>query len=208
VQPKIPIYGYNDYSFTKIARGKGIVQGLLVLNFVFPGYLNTVIENPRNGFVPKLYNYKLQGRRDSEDRAVGQGVTEQLRTELPGNSTTEEKQARAEFIAGILTQNNRNSREAVSDALYGFFSDEELVADTGTNANQSPLLSENLTDIGNYLDVYYQDPENVTWFTRFENVHITDVSQQISQAGAEGSSEPLYEIYQWMAKNKIHRTIR
>jgi hypothetical protein len=59
--PKIPIYGYNDYEYSKVVRGKGVVQGILVLNFVFPGYLTAVLTYRNDTFDPKLYNYNLPG---------------------------------------------------------------------------------------------------------------------------------------------------
>ena len=48
--PKVPVYGYNDYEFSKVLRGKGIVQGILVVNFVFPGYLTAVLTNRKDTY--------------------------------------------------------------------------------------------------------------------------------------------------------------
>ena len=73
---------------------------------------------------------------------------------------------------------------------------------------QSPLLERTMSKAGNTMDVYYHDPEYVPWFTRFEQVEFFDISQQISQAGAEGSSEPLYEIAQFMAKSRHTKIVQ
>jgi hypothetical protein len=50
--------------------------------------------------------------------------------------------------------------------------------------------------------VYYQDPEQSTWFVQFDKVHFYENSQVISQAGAEGSADNLFEVYSWLASSK------
>lgn len=209
--PKVPIYGYNDYEFSKVVRGKGIVQGILVLNFVFPGYLSAVLSFRNDTFVPKLYNYNLPGGPGdylpSTEKQVQERILASLQTELPANSGDASKKARAEFIAKLIAKNNPNSRKQTKDALSKFFNIDpdnppDLTSLRKYNKITSPLIANSEPKIGNQLDIYYQDPDLATWFVRFNNVHFTDVSQNISQAGAEGSSEPLYEIYEFIAKNK------
>jgi hypothetical protein len=57
------------------------------------------------------------------------------------------------------------------------------------------------------MDVYYQDPALQRWYIRFNKVHFNEVSQVISQAGAEGSSDPLYEVYSFIASDKVIKLI-
>lgn len=207
--PKVPVYGYNDYEFSKVIRGKGIVQGMLVVNFVFPGYLSAVLTHRNNVFNPK-YNTNLGKLGPSTDKGFQERLFSQLQSELPVNSDAANKKARAEYIANMITRNGASDEEIgkVRDAVSRFISpppDIYFPADkprgSPTKIN-SPLIADSMSAKGNDLDIYYQDPDLCTWFIRFNNIHFTDVSQSISQAGAEGSSEPLYEIYEFIAKSK------
>lgn len=210
--PKIPIYGYNDYEYSKVVRGKGIVQGILVLNFVFPGYLTSVLTFRNDVYDPKLYNYNLPVGAGqylpSTQKQLQEDIVSKLKFELPSNDSAASKKSRAEYIARLISKNNPEETERTKLALNKFFNlDPGDIYDTSNvrrykNRIQSPLTADSSPVIGNQLDVYYQDPDLATWFVRFNNVHFTDVSQNISQAGADGSSEPLYEIYEFIAKNK------
>jgi hypothetical protein len=215
--PKIPVYGYNDYEYSTVARGKTMVQGILVLNFVFPGYLTAVLTVRNDEFVPSLYNYNLPGTPGqylpSTEKQVQDKIFASLETELPANEQGLSKAARAEFIANLIAKPSMKktvgvakgpNSSSVKQALYRLFNaqDQSSNIQKSRYSINSPLIADSKTIIGNQLDVYYQDPNMANWLVRFNNVHFTDVSQNISQAGAEGSSEPLYEIYEFMAKNK------
>lgn len=212
--PKIPIYGYNDYEFSKVVRGKGMVQGILVVNFVFPGYLSSVLSSRNDVYDPRLYNYQLPyGPIDnlpSTNKQLQDKIFRDLKTELPANDDAQSKAARAAYIANLIapSKSNGSNIAATKNALNKFFRlDPDDPNDTSSvrqykNKISSPLVSDSNPVIGNQIDIYYQDTDLCSWFVRFNNVHFTEVSQNISQAGADGSSEPLYEIYEFIAKNK------
>jgi len=206
--PKIPIYGYNDYEYTKVARGKGIVQGMVVINFTFPGYLTAVLDKTDAAYNPKLYNYDLQEASQSSREQHKETIRDKLRYEMPPNTTTEDRAARAEFIAALISPRGLNkNREETKKALIDFFTpkartgESTKLVDTEKKLITNPLLVETTTPQGNELDIYYQDPELASYFTRFTNVEFTETSQQMSQAGAEGSSEPLYMIHQFISRS-------
>lgn len=199
---KTPIYGYNDTKFSKVAYGRQMVQGILVVNFLFAGYLNTILDTLYNGrgnaYVPKLYNYSFGKKgEDLKDKLITD-IQGQLRTELPTMATAEDRSARASYIASLLEKNE--NMEVVKKALENEF----LTTPEGLKHLLSPIEIQNE---GATLDIYYQDPSFSSWFVRFENVHFYEVSQANSQAGAEGSSDPLYEIYSFIASNKIIKLI-
>ena len=52
------------------------------------------------------------------------------------------------------------------------------------------------------MEVYHLEPEFAPWYIVLDSVEITDVSQTMSAAGAEGSSDPLYETYEFIAKRR------
>lgn len=204
---KIPIYGYNDYYFSKVAIGRSMVQGVMVINYIFAGYLNSILDSKyvkNSVFVPKLYNYGLEYRpaKDYKDNLKDK-ISSELKTELPPNGSAEEKAARAQYIASLLTK-DAATRNKTIESLNEFWSSESKTIDTGRQM-ESPLSidSKNLT-----LDIYYQDPKYQTWFVRFDNVHFFETSQVISQAGAEGSSDPLYEIYNWIASKRTIQLVK
>lgn len=194
---KIPIYGYNDYRFSNIAYGRTLVQGILIVNFKFPGYLNAVLDErytaSNSNSVPGLYNFA------GSEKVLEKKIETELKSELPALDTTEGRAARAEYIASLLTKDNK-TREATKKALnktFDVFSEPEQYTSLDSPLNLEP---NKVT-----LDIYYQEPNLANWFTRFYNIHFYEVSQSASQAGAEGSSEPLYEIYSFLAS---HRTTR
>jgi hypothetical protein len=208
---KIPIYGYSDYTYSKIALGKTLVQGILVLNFISPGYLSAVLETlPKDYTSPpkKLRNYgfskagsQLLANKEVED------IKNELRTELPQMDAPKE---RAEYIASILQSKPgfSDTKLNIKDAIWSLFTKEDkfgldnVLGNSAVRKEQPSSIS--ITQNQDLvLDIYYQDPKYALWWVRFKKVHFYETSQTISQAGAEGSSDPLYEIYPWIASEKI-----
>lgn len=203
--PKMPIFGYNDYEFTQVARGKGYVQGLLIINFTVPYYLTNVIESRSDAFVPRLYNYSIPSKDQSNQ--YKNTLLQSFKTDLPPNGTQDELKARAEYIASFLSKKTKSEKKDTKDALYRLFQGQDDGNPNEPKTIVNPLIAHSNTKIGNTIDVYYTDPQDANWFVRFNDVHFFDVNQQSSMAGAEGSSEPLYEIYSFIAKSKEIRVI-
>ena len=201
---KVPIFGYNDYTYSKVALGRSMIQGVLVVNFMFAGYLNAIIDTlygDQGPYVPRLYNYGFSEKGDTQKQKLISSIKSELRTELPPNQDAETRSARASYIAALLSK-DESTREATKTALENF----ATVNPQGSVLRSlgSPLTINNQSIT---LDIYYQDPEYVTWFTSFENVNFYEVSQVASMAGAEGSSDPLYEVYSFIASKKIIRLV-
>lgn len=214
---KIPIYGYNDHKFTKVVKGRQAVSGALVLNFVFPGYLNMVLDKQRqvkSKAPAALYNAGVADSVISEE-SLEENIAVLLRTELPPNTDATSRTARAEYISELISK--PETKEATKKKLFKLFGSQDQDLDPGTPLDTtlgdglsapsrretkmlSPVEQEN---DGINIDIYYQDPQLSDWYLSFKNVHFYDVSQAISQAGAEGSSDPLYEVYSFMAREKI-----
>lgn len=204
--PKIPVYGYNDYTFKKVMQGKSLVQGAMVLQFVFPGYLTAVINRATPDFNPKLYNYDLGPIAADAGLSLDKKLKRYIADELPPNGSLNDKKARAEFIASLMSNKDPIKKQSFKKALANHFSgvpDKDVVVNKETKTISNPLdtVSSNFSKNGNVIDIYYQDPEFATFFSRFLNVEFTEVSQQANQAGAEGSAEPLYLIYQFIASD-------
>ncbi len=205
--PKVPIYGYNDYTYSKAARAQGLVQGLLVTNFTYAGYLAGAIRNAKEGALSDPL-VKVQEHLNSE-----------LRSEIPPNTTEESRKARAEYLATLIKESSSSatalsrvgqarramSRHATKRTITDFFNQIKISTATPSLVERNPLMIDGAG--ADTLDVYYQDPESSLWYVRFENVHFTEISQQISQAGAEGSSEPLYEIAQFISSRRTVKHI-
>lgn len=206
---KIPIYGYNDYEYQKVAYGRKLVQGLLILNFTYPGYLTTVLNSRSDAYVPSLYNYSISPTSLSTKNDSQRNLYNQFSTELPANDPTG-KEARAQYIASLISR--KKTPEDVTntkEALRKFFDQtaEDPFELRGDRPDINPLDIKSKTKAGNQIDVYYQDPKFINWFVRFHNVHLNEVSQQMNQAGADGSSEPLYEVIQFVSKKREIRVV-
>lgn len=47
-EPKMPLYGYNSFTFDEIAVGSRIVQGTFLINFLIPEYLYKIIKGSQS----------------------------------------------------------------------------------------------------------------------------------------------------------------
>ncbi len=207
VTDKIPIYGYNDTYYSTVAQARSVIQGFLITNFVRPGYLSAAIRYKRDSskyedqYQWNLNHPTLYGYSSLDPRSLALS----LKTELPPNIPGDDRKARAEYIASLLKSNT--DRKAVKEELKKITTLPNYAeVDARERLEDTSLVLANQPEKGSTIDVYYTDPVDSAQFVRFENVYFTDVSQQISQAGAEGSSEPLYEIYQFIASKKITKT--
>jgi hypothetical protein len=185
----LPIYGYNDKFFSTVAQGKYIVQGVLVINFITPLYLNNILSLPTGMEYVLNTNDNISGLGDVN--SVADKFNRNLKTELPPNGTLEERKARAEFLANSVGKNSLQSY-VLKHKLY-------LQTTKTTNYKRSfeSSILKNKSNLN--LDVFYGESSNSI---RFTNVYFTEVSQILSQAGSEGSSEPLYEVYSFLAREK------
>jgi len=203
-QPKIPRYGYNDRYFSNVMSGRRLVQGFLALVFVEPNYLLRVLERNKarqvNNAVVNAANSRIES--------------------LPNYTTDSEKRSRAEYIANLLFP-PETSEELVSGGDKGFemqyskihqtsqesrifseklikkFSSGEIPVSKITQDDSHPLNKGGVD-----LDIYYLDPERTTWYVKLVNVEFDEITQTINSSGAEGSSEPLYEVYSFIAKER------
>jgi hypothetical protein len=203
-QPKIPRYGYNDRFFSNVMSGRRLVQGFLAIVFVEPNYLLRVLERNKSR--------KL-------DTAVMDLANSRVE-DLPNYTNDNEKRVRAEYIANLLfpverseetiyggdkgfdvsyTKINKTSQEsqAFSKRLIEKFSSGEIPMGQINDKDLHPLNKGGID-----LDIYYLDPERTTWYVKLVNVEFDEITQTISGSGAEGSSEPLYEVYSFIARER------
>lgn len=202
---KIPIYGYSDYTYSKIAVGRTIVQGILVINFISPGYLAAVLSDTKPDTTPKkLRNYGFSSKYNTEKDKLKDDLENEIRTELPTLDSEESRRARAEYIVASLYKNADDITKIMfTEILYKAAKQGDKVVDriaSNTKRRDSSISINDRNDV--ILDVYYTDPQYALWWVRFNKVHFYETSQTISQAGAEGSSDPLYEVYPWIASEK------
>jgi hypothetical protein len=221
-QPKIPVYGYNDTDYTKTIRGRNLVQGFLVMNYVAPHYLSALLE-----------------QWDQKTRISEKLEIDELISNLPGTDTAANRIARAELLSSLLfPSSGANSEPLVDQVEMKMRSPLERVAkrgspgvlkrafDSGLVAGPTggiPDIKTKLIDRftkgtgtnivpriagpGDYstpfdMTIYHMEPEFSNWCVILEDVEITDVSQTLSAAGNDGSSDPIYETYEFIAKRR------
>jgi hypothetical protein len=241
--PRVPIYGYNDYYYSKTIRGKTLIQGFLVMNYVAPHYLSAVLENWSN---------RNQKRSKAEFDAI-------IAT-LPSTTTEENRRARAEMLTSLLFTKKTDLRGLVEQGTPGAIKVDRMIGklaetpgkigslldkivgrgNAGLTAAaqrrglvESPqggvedfkkklidrfasggndVVVPNIAGPGDYtlpfnMEIYHMEPEFSNWYVILNDVEITDVSQTVSAAGAEGSSDPLYETYEFVAKRRTIKEV-
>lgn len=217
--PRIPVYGYNDQEYTKTIAGRKLIQGFLVMNYVAPHYLTSFLA------------------KEDQDKAIQQrsdAVTEVFDV-LPPTQTAAQRTARAQMISTRLFQDakpkgywDRQDRsqapdrktstprfQSVGDYRPDFSNQtfKEQLLDVFVRGGLDPFEPDLIspTDLTRPfpMTIYHMEPEYAPWYIVLEDVEITDVSQTMSAAGADGSSDPLYETYEFIAKRRqVHRSNR
>lgn len=211
--PKIPLYGYNDYHYGRVLEGRTMLNGMLIINFIFSGYLNYAIKKIKSDdhspFSPlgRIRKSAEMTRRLLRENAP-QGLDPESRAERAEYLTYLLRQARDPEEARAIKREIERQNSIESD---GAFDDPEEYVRPDVSLNEprrhlvSPLREKSNSPVD--MVVYFDNPETTNWHVIFRDVHFTEINQQMSQAGAEGSSEPLYEIYNFIARKKDIITI-
>lgn len=221
---KTPIFGYNDTVYSKAVQGRNIVQGILVINFTFPGYLKAVLSeaevNPKDSeAILKQNNAYVKGTINSSVKKTELiDSIENIEYVGEDTSTYEEmkKAMQAAEIARILFGEDKKTDQQTMAAFnsvknYTQASESEMLIEAlkekyleggikkpeGLKTSRSVLTYKPVT-----MDVYYGDPGTITWLLSYKDVEFTEISQQISAAGQDGSSENLFEVYQFICKER------
>lgn len=208
-KPKYPRYGYNDTIYTRALPGRQLIQGFIAINFIEPNYLLRVLTRNKSNRLDNEFLNNIDTRIN----------------ELPNFSSDEDKTRRAQYIASFLfppeIRAEEEGTEVISDKgfeitqaiskvhrtsleseqfverLIKKFSTGEIPTKGVKELDADPLKHENFD-----IDIYYQNPERTTWYTKLVGVDFTEISQTIPSAGADGSSDPIFEIYEFIAKER------
>ena len=223
--PVVPLYGYNDYEPSFLMRGRKIVQGFLVVNFIYPGYLSTLLETVSKKTFSSVVGFPFI---DNDPAKLEKFVTDGMPPALP-----ETREARAEFIANLFDKNNfgrsaeisspefniqaldtaHRFRKTITTPSSSLIKEKITIVDkqeikrlllkqfTETNSIKKTIqVNTPLSYHGSIdLEIYYKDPAESLWYIQIEGIKFSDISQTITIAGAEGSAEPLYEINEFIA---------
>ena len=222
--PKVPLYGYNDTRFSAVMSGRGIVQGFLAVNFIYPGYMTALMERRNKGKI---------GASARTLEFQEQSVKQFIFNELPANTDDTSRAARAEYIANLISphtlqntssqsdvevalvgvtpgarqsaferklvgSSKRLAKEAVKEALVGVFVRGEPLQERVRTSGRNPLEIDSELD----MEVYYSNPDSSTWYEKLESVHFTDINKGMTAAGAEGSSEAILEVFEFFARSR------
>lgn len=192
VENKVPIYGYNSYTWDAVAYGARMVSGSFVLNFREANYLNNVLKRySQSKESAKNYLNHLSDRSSTSDAFKSMLLEGKTLEELSQNfdKLSPEDQERA---AEMMQQLAWGGRAQINnqDDLYGqksYFQDSNngkgfnIVITYGTGSNIPLIHSSNGTQ---------------TTFHKIIGVHLTGVIQHISPDGA-----PVFEEYGFIAKD-------
>lgn len=216
-EPRIPIYGYNDREYTKTVSGRRLVQGFLVMNFIAPYYLTSFLmrkeverRKKQRQEDEEILNELLAGaetdsdkasrakaianelfKQEQESFAMALLPTEDSSTLLSPKSSRLKNLRRLDTIA---SSNKKLKNQLINSFIGG--------RDDGLKGRQLPMYTALDWKRPFNMEIYPTDPSFAQWYIVLEDVEITDVSQTINSSGANGSSEPLYETYSFLAKRR------
>lgn len=175
---RIPLYDYTSQFFKGVAEGHSIVQGQLIINYRFPGYLKYAIEQRlvKDPSVTRPMNEAADAFRDLSEGTDADKVRKLLAYKRAG-SLSYAKQ----LMSYNGEDNNTNDRNFNSSLTHSKISFNIKITYGGTEALHSKTI---------------------------ENCYIIGESQVISaSAVANGdtssSGMPIYEIYSFFGKRII-----
>lgn len=204
---KTPVWGYNDTVYSKALQGRAIVQGILVINYTFPGYLKAVLADNAVFGKNKDVNASNLWRKDTietdeQKRLIIESLTK-------SDSVTEKSQRAADIAKSLFP--NQFSEKSPPKNNEDYLTDSQLVEEAlkeqylqGNIKKSDPLrMSKNeLSYPPVDMEVYFTEPATASWWLLYKGVEFTEVSQQISAAGQDGSSENLFEVYEFICKER------
>lgn len=227
-QPRIPIYGYNDHEYTKTIAGRRIIQGFLVMNYIAPHYLTSIHTKEE---LDRRHKETERQKIELEEilPPTLTAAERKARAEMIASKLFAQADAQAKSLGGFPSGKERYLKRVARGIRDGDVKTYEDVVAWGEGKSYSLNLKQQLIDMfikGREktqtdpflltpfemgrpfpMEIYHIEPEYAPWYIVLEDVEITDISQTMSAAGADGSSDPLYETYEFIAKRrKIKRT--
>jgi len=194
---KSPLYGWADKQYRAVADGRQLVTGRLIINYRFPGYLYTAIQNSKTGISNNADIVKERAKL-RENLTVLQGGTTDAKIELLLKS----------LQRGDLTEFHRHG--ALLQTMYA--SDTQSVENSSFSQNPSDSsitpayripINRGPFDIRILYGSTHMDSYQIEKLIR--GVYIVGESQVISGSATGGgdissSGSPIYEVYNFMAK--------
>jgi hypothetical protein len=190
-EPKTPLYDYTSKYFKDVAGGHTIVQGTIIINYRFPGYLQYAIKQKGLLIDPEVL-------RDLNNAA------DMFREMAEGDSSTKVKKLLMYKKLGAMS-NAKN----VADVLYGEWTNgtSGWSENNGLRVSGVAATHENLPPFS--VEVRYGGTEGLS--TKIiEDCHLIGESQTISAAAIAGgdmssSGMPIFELYTFFAKKVTDR---
>jgi len=185
--PQVPLYGYAESEFTAVAQGKRIVQGSLIINFRYPEYLRTAMEN--------IGETKAQN-----DRAVD--FMNRLRTASVADRIGMLEEARMQGVGADIKPifvEEFAKKMGVANPHWADGPHGETRLGTTLPSTMRIDVNRPLT-----LKIYFDTPEDAQYHWEIEDVHLVGqamtISNQAQGGDASASGMPLYEMYSFFAK--------
>jgi hypothetical protein len=214
-----PIYGYNSMQYDFVAKGKELVNGNLIINYRYPGYLAMAIlnallaSNSTKDAMSTIDDRKNLKFKDNKFK------TEQLINYLDkaNISTNDKLKTIANSIKESLDFDKALTNENIANILQDKYI-KKLPKDSGSLANQLKSTQDKKSVLSSILDYQrvikfdltvrygFQDVES--YVRIFKDCVITGEGETVSAAAGGGndissSAQPILEIYPFFAKTII-----
>ena len=205
-----PVYGYNSQQFDFVAKGKELVNGQIVINFRYPGYLTAAIEKSKKEQVNNSDVYT-----DEFDVSkTNSALADIEKNAVDGMSPIE----KTKYIANKLKAGYLTNQDIVDQIKYNL--DKSYGVNTGNVLEKATVFDSPLdrsTDKYTFdMMIKYGNHDKDAGFYRvFTNCVLVGESSTYSAAAGAGndmssSAQPIFEIYPFFAKTVtvVSRTAR
>ena len=181
-EPKMPLYGYNSFTFDEVAVGSRIIQGTFIINYLVPNYLAKIVRTnaaTTSTATDSENTEQLQQQQSDEDKAEDKEVT----------TGSEKSTANDQAAVGKKTTTAATAHDNKSDSLYSSDSGEGGKIDhhkAHTNLPQNFSIKVR----------YGSDKEGTVPCITFDEVWLQSMGQTLTENGS-----PVYEQYSFIARD-------
>lgn len=176
-EPKMPLYGYNSFTFDEVAVGSRIIQGTFIINYLVPNYLAKIVKT--NAATTAVDNKNTEQSQSDEDKAAEKEIT----------ISSEESTANDQSTVGKKITTAATAHDNKSDSLYSSDSGEGGKIDhhkAHTNLPQNFSIKVR----------YGSDKEGTVPCITFDEVWLQSMGQTLTENGS-----PVYEQYSFIARD-------
>lgn len=190
-EPKMPLYGYNSFTFDEVAVGSRIIQGTFIINYLIPNYLAKLVRTNAKSSSVAAEDKKPNDQSNTDKKST---TTEDKKSNDKSDTdkkavTEEDKKSNDQSDVGKKTTTAATAHDKPGDSIYS--------SDSGSGGKINHHRAHtNLPQNFSIKIRYGSDKEGKVPYITFDEVWLQGVAHTITENGS-----PIYEQYSFIARD-------